>query len=80
LHQKALLPFQTVQDGLKRLPLRDPQVAGLACSTAACSAAGGAACPAATGAALVAAMQSGVAIPTLPANGSATFNLTYTVN
>lgn len=60
--------------------VRDPQVTGLACTTAVCSAAGGAVCPPATGVALVTAMQSGVAIPALPANGLATFSLTCTVD
>ena len=61
--------------------LRDPAVVGLTCTSATCSAAGGAACPAISGAALMTAMQSaGVAIPTLPANGSATFSLTCTVD
>jgi uncharacterized repeat protein (TIGR01451 family) len=60
--------------------LRDPAIPGLTCTTATCSPAGGAACPAVTGAALATAMQSGVAIPALPANGSVTFSLTCTVN
>ncbi len=61
--------------------LADPAPAGLTCTTASCTAAGGAACPAATGAALVTALQgAGVAIPTLPNGGSVTVVLSCTVN
>ena len=58
----------------------DPAPTGLVCTTATCSAAGGAVCPAQTGAALVAALQgAGVAVPTLPVNGSVNFLLSCTV-
>lgn len=60
--------------------VRDPAATGLTCTTATCTEAGGASCPGLTGAALATALQSGVAIPTLPANGTATFTLTCTVN
>jgi uncharacterized repeat protein (TIGR01451 family) len=61
--------------------LTDPAPAGLTCTTATCTAAGGAACPVATGAALVTALQgAGAAIPTLPNGGSVTVVLTCTVN
>ncbi|WP_167285207.1 DUF11 domain-containing protein [Marilutibacter alkalisoli] len=59
--------------------LRDPAVDGLDCTAAvpSCSASGGAVCPASPS---VAQLQStGVAIPTLPAGGQATFELTCTV-
>lgn len=59
--------------------VRDPAPTNLTCTTAVCgSVTGGAVCPAATGAALLSALQSpgGVAVPTLPANSSATFTLT----
>ncbi len=61
--------------------LTDPAPAGLTCTTASCTAAGGAACPVPTGAALVAALQgAGATLPTLPLNGSVTVTLTCTVN
>ena len=60
--------------------VRDPVAAGLTCPTATCTSAGGAACPAVTGAALATALQAGVAVPTLPANGTVTFVLACTVN
>ncbi len=62
--------------------VRDTPLTGLTCTTATCgSETNGAACPAATGSALATAMQSasGIAIPTLPVNGSATFTLSCTV-
>ncbi len=61
--------------------VQNPPPTGLTCTTASCgNANGGAACPAPTGAALVAALASGVAIPTLPANSSLAFELTCTVD
>ncbi|MBB1061561.1 DUF11 domain-containing protein [Lysobacter spongiae] len=61
--------------------VQNPPPTGLTCTTASCgNATGGAACPAATDAALVAALASGVAIPTLPANSSLAFELTCTVD
>ena len=60
----------------------DTPLTGLTCGTAVCgSETNGAACPAETGAALAAAMQTspGIAIPTLPANGSVTFTLSCDV-
>lgn len=52
--------------------LRDPPGTGLSCATAACTANGGAACFPLTGAPLMTALQTtGVAIPVLPAGGSA---------
>lgn len=60
--------------------VRDSAVAGLTCPTATCTFTGGAACPALTGATLATALQAGVAVPTLPANGTVTFLLTCTVN
>lgn len=60
--------------------VRDPAVAGLTCPTATCTFTGGAACPALTGAALATALQTGVDVPTLPANGTVTFLLACTVN
>lgn len=58
----------------------DPAVAGLSCSTATCSAAGGAVCPAQTGAALVAALQgAGATVSTLPSTGSVVFVLSCQV-
>ena len=62
--------------------VRDTPLTGLTCTTAICgSETNGATCPAATGSALAVAMQSasGIAIPTLPANGSATFTLSCSV-
>lgn len=62
--------------------VQDTAPSGLTCSTAVCgSEANGAACPAQTGTALATAMQSvaGIAIPTLPVNGSVTFTLTCDV-
>jgi hypothetical protein len=52
----------------------------LTCTTASCASTGGAACPAQTGAALVSALQAGVAVPTLPADATATFTLVCTVD
>ena len=60
--------------------VRDEAATGLTCTTASCASTGGAACPAQTGAALVSALQAGVAVPTLPANGTATFTLVCTVD
>lgn len=63
--------------------VRDPATTGLTCTNAVCGpATNGATCPAATGAALVTALQSsaGVAIPSLPVNGSVTFTLTCNVS
>ena len=60
----------------------DTAPTGLTCATAVCgSETNGAACPTATGAPLATAMQTspGIAIPTLPVNGSVTFTLTCTV-
>ncbi len=60
--------------------VQDTAVSGLTCSSAVCgSETNGAACPAATGGPLATALQTGVAIPTLPPNGSVTFTLTCTV-
>jgi uncharacterized repeat protein (TIGR01451 family) len=60
--------------------VQDTAVSGLTCGSAVCgSETNGAACPAATGGPLANALQTGVAIPTLPANGSVTFTLTCTV-
>ena len=60
--------------------VQDTPVSGLTCSSAVCgSETNGAACPAATGGPLATALQTGIAIPTLPANGSVTFTLTCTV-
>lgn len=60
--------------------VQDTAVSGLTCSSAVCdSETNGAACPAATGGALATALQTGIAIPTLPVNGSVTFTLTCTV-
>ena len=60
--------------------VQDTTVSGLTCSSAVCgSETNGAACPAATGGPLATALQTGIAIPTLPANGSVTFTLTCTV-
>lgn len=62
--------------------VRDPATTGLTCTNAVCgSEINGAVCPGATGAALVAALQSGagIAIPSLPVNGSVTFTLTCDV-
>jgi uncharacterized repeat protein (TIGR01451 family) len=60
--------------------VQDTAVSGLTCSSAVCgSETNGAACPAATGGPLANALQTGIAIPTLPANGSVTFTLTCTV-
>lgn len=62
--------------------VRDPVPTNLVCTTASCGGViGGAICPAVTGAALLSALQSpgGVAVPTLPVNGSATFTLTCQV-
>lgn len=62
--------------------VRDTPLTGLTCTSATCgSETNGAACPATTGSALATALQSasGIAIPTLPANGSATFTLSCTV-
>lgn len=60
--------------------LRDPAVAGVDCTAAVlqCAAAGGAACPASP---TVAQLQSaaGIAIPTLPVGGTATFSMACTV-
>ncbi len=51
--------------------IADPALAGLACTTATCTATGGASCPATTAAALVAALQgAGAVVPALPAGGS----------
>jgi uncharacterized repeat protein (TIGR01451 family) len=60
--------------------VRDEAATGLTCTTATCVPAGGAACPALTGAALAAALQAGVSVPTLPADGTATFTLACTVD
>ena len=62
--------------------VQDTPSTGLTCATATCgSETNGAACPAETGTALATAMQSasGIAIPTLPVNGSVTFTLTCNV-
>lgn len=72
-------PGPAVADGAV---VRDPATAGLTCINAVCgSETNGAACPGATGAALVTALQSGagVAVPSLPVNGSVTFTLTCSV-
>ncbi len=54
----------------------DPSVSGLSCSAVSCgSASGGAACPSGL---TVSGLQTGVAIPTLPANSALTFTLTCT--
>lgn len=60
--------------------LRDPAVAGLDCSAGplTCSASGGAVCPA-TPTVVDLQSSSGIAIPTLPAGGQASFALTCTV-
>lgn len=61
--------------------LADPATAGLTCSTASCSAAGGASCPSQTGADLVTALQdAGAIIPALPNGGSITVQLACEVN
>jgi hypothetical protein len=60
--------------------VRDEAATGLTCTTASCASTGGAACPAQTGAALVSALQAGVAVPTLPADATATFTLVCTVD
>lgn len=61
--------------------VQDTAVSGLTCSSAVCgSETNGAVCPTApTPIDLATALQTGVAIPTLPANGSVTFTLTCTV-
>jgi uncharacterized repeat protein (TIGR01451 family) len=60
--------------------LTDPASAGLSCSTATCTSAGGAACPTATGAALVTALQgAGATVPTFPVGATLTFVLSCQV-
>lgn len=60
--------------------VQDTPISGLTCSSAVCgSETNGAACPAATGGPLATALQTGIAIPTLPPSGSVTFTLTCTV-
>ena len=68
-------------DPVNNAVIRDPAAAGLSCTTASCSAAGGASCPAQTGAALVTALQSpgGAIVPSMPNAGSVTFTLTCSV-
>ncbi len=57
--------------------LKDPPVANLTLTGAACAAQGGATCPAAGSAAMVAALQgaAGLTIPSLPPNGTLTFTV-----
>jgi uncharacterized repeat protein (TIGR01451 family) len=77
----SLVVTNTGPDAANGSVLADPAPAGLTCTTATCTAAGGAACPVQTGAALVAALQgTGAAIPTLPNGGSITISLSCTVD
>lgn len=71
--------------GANGATLQDTPGAGLTCTSAVCSAAGGAACPggAVNGAGVVvplASLQAGVPIPTLPVGGTLTVLVTCTVN
>jgi uncharacterized repeat protein (TIGR01451 family) len=61
--------------------VRDPAVTGLSCTSVTCSSvAGGAVCPAA-GSTTIALLQgaTGITVPTLPANSTATFTLNCSV-
>ena len=81
----ATVPYTIVASNAGPQPangavLTDPAPTNLVCTTATCTASGGATCPATTGAPLVTALQgAGIAIPTLPVGGSATFTLQCTV-
>lgn len=67
-------------DAANNAVITDPAIAGLACTTATCTATGGATCPAQTGAALVTALQgAGAVVPILPMGGAVTVVLSCQV-
>ena len=59
--------------------LRDPAVAGVSCTAAACTSSGGAVCPQASAVTVAALQGNGITIPTFPVNGSISLTLTCAV-
>lgn len=59
--------------------LRDPAVAGVSCTAAACTSSGGAVCPQASAVTVAALQGNGITIPTFPVNGSIRLTLTCAV-
>lgn len=59
--------------------LRDPAVAGVSCTAAACTSSGGAVCPQAAAVTVAALQGNGITIPTFPVNGSISLTLTCAV-